>query len=85
MSFLTFATVFCLFVLNFTASGLSCSRQAWLPCSMWDPSSQPGIESVSVALQGTFLTTAPPGKFQPLIFLSIAVSRVSHFVSVCFY
>ena len=43
MSFLTFATFlfiwFFFFFFNFTASGLSCSRQAWLPCSMWDPSS----------------------------------------------
>ena len=47
-----------------------CSRsmgsvQLWygdqLSCSMWNPP-RPGIEPVSLALAGIFLTTGPPGK-----------------------
>ena len=43
--------------------GLVCSCGAWasLPCSMWD-FPQPGIEPASLALEGGFLTTGPPGK-----------------------
>ena len=33
---------------------------------MWDLP-QPGIELMSLALQGGFLTTAPPGKLQMLL------------------
>ena len=39
----------------------SCSTQAQLLHGMWDPSG-PGLEPVSPALAGGFLTTAPPGK-----------------------
>ena len=39
----------------------SCGARAQLLCSMWDLSG-PGLEPVSPALAGRFLTTAPPGK-----------------------
>ena len=39
----------------------SCGTGAWLLCSMWDLT-QPGIEPVSPALAGGFLSTVPPGK-----------------------
>ena len=39
----------------------SCGTQAHLICGMWDVPG-PGIEPVSPALAGGFLTTAPPGK-----------------------
>ena len=39
----------------------SCGTRAWLLHSMWDLP-RPGLESVSPALAGGFLTTAPPGK-----------------------
>ena len=43
------------------ARGLSrCGPLAQLPCGMWDLP-RPGIELVSLALQGGFLTTGPPG------------------------
>ena len=55
----------------------SCSTWVYLSCSTWDlPKS--GIEPVSPALAGGFLTTGPPGKsdfmsvlvpVQPLLFL----------------
>ena len=35
--------------------------RAWLLCSMWDLPG-PGLEPMSPALAGRFLTTAPPGK-----------------------
>ena len=35
--------------------------KAQLPFAVWDPPG-PGIEPVSPALAGGFLTTAPPGK-----------------------
>ena len=41
--------------------GLSCSARASLPHSMWDRP-RPGIELVSPALAGRFLTTGPSGK-----------------------
>ena len=34
----------------------SCGAPAWLPCGTWDPP-RPGIEPVSPALAGGFLTT----------------------------
>ena len=44
------------------ARGLSsCGARAYLLCGMWDLPG-PGIELVSPALAGGFLTTAPPGK-----------------------
>ena len=39
----------------------SCGAQAWLLRGMWDLPGQ-GLESMSPALAGRFLTTAPPGK-----------------------
>ena len=39
----------------------SCGAHAWLLCSMWDLP-RAGLEPVSPALAGEFLTTAPPGK-----------------------
>ena len=48
------------------ARGLSsCGTQAQLLCGMWDLPG-PGIEPVSLALAGRFLTTAPPGKSVPV-------------------
>ena len=38
----------------------SCGAQALLLCGMWDLPG-PGLEPVSLALAGGFLTTAPPG------------------------
>ena len=44
------------------ARGLSsCDARAQLLCGMWDLP-RPGLEPVSPALAGRFLTTAPPGK-----------------------
>ena len=44
------------------AHGLSsCGAWAWLLGGMWDLPG-PGLEPVSHALAGGFLTTAPPGK-----------------------
>ena len=42
----------------------SCGAQAQLLCSMWDLP-RPGIEPMSPALAGGFLTTVPPGKSWP--------------------
>ena len=39
----------------------SCGSRAQLLCGMWDLP-RPGLEPVSPALAGRFLTTAPPGK-----------------------
>ena len=39
----------------------SCDVRAWLPCGTWNLP-RPGIEPVSPALQGRFLTTSPQGK-----------------------
>ena len=39
----------------------SCGAWAWLLCGMWDLPGR-GLEPVSTALAGGFLTTAPPGK-----------------------
>ena len=39
----------------------NCGSQAQLLCGMWDLP-RPGLEPVSPALAGRFLTTAPPGK-----------------------
>ena len=41
----------------------SCGARAQLLCGMWDLP-RPGLEPVSPALAGGFLTTAPPGKPQ---------------------
>ena len=39
----------------------SCGARAYLLCGMWDLP-RPGLEPVSPALAGRFLTTVPPGK-----------------------
>ena len=39
----------------------SCGARAWLLRGMWDLP-RPGLKSMSPALAGGFLTTAPPGK-----------------------
>ena len=50
------------------AHGLSsCGAWALLFCGMWDLPG-PGIEPMSPALAGRFLTTAPPGKSQGIRF-----------------
>ena len=41
----------------------SCGTWALLLCGMWDLPG-PGLEPVSPAMAGGFLTTAPPGKFR---------------------
>ena len=46
----------------------SCGARAQLLRGMWDLPG-PGLEPVSPALAGRFLTTAPPGKSQDLLFL----------------
>ena len=46
----------------------SCGTQAQLPHGMWDLL-RPGLEPVSPALAGRFLTTAPPGKPRSLYLL----------------
>ena len=43
----------------------NCSTQAWLPNSLWNLPG-PGIEPMSPALAGGFLTTGPPGKSQTI-------------------
>ena len=47
-------------------------RPAQLPCGLWDLP-RPGIEPVSPALQGRFLTTGPPGKARLFLFIYIYV------------
>ena len=44
----------------------SCGAQAYLLRGMWDLP-RPGLEPVSPALAGGFLTTVPPGKPYPLL------------------
>ena len=46
----------------------SCGPRAQLLRSMWDLP-RPGLEPVSPTLAGGFLTTAPPGKSRPPIFI----------------
>ena len=48
----------------------SCDPRVQLLRGMWDPP-RPGLEPVSPALAGGFLTTAPPGK--PRTFLIVAI------------
>ena len=45
----------------------SCGSRAWLLRGMWDLP-RPGLEPVSPALAGRFLTTVPPGKPLPFVF-----------------
>ena len=47
-----------------TAGFSSCGAWAYLPCSMWNLSG-PGIELMSTALAGRFLTTRTLGKSRP--------------------
>ena len=49
---------------------------------MWDLPG-PGLEPVSLALAGGFLTTAPPGKSQSLIFFFLIICLV-FFLVFCF-
>ena len=51
----------------------SCGARAQLLHGMWDLPG-PGIEPVSPALAGGFLTTAPPGKFRCLLFTYVHTS-----------
>ena len=48
----------------------SCGSRAQLLCGMWDLP-RPGLEPVSPALAGGFLTTAPPGKPRDWNFLML--------------
>ena len=56
----------------------SCGSRAQLLCGIWDLP-RPGLEPVSPALAGGFLTTEPPGKPNPLNkFLSAQYSTVDY-------
>ena len=48
----------------------SCGARAQLLCGMWDLPG-PGLEPVSPALAGGFLTTVPPGKSLQFIFINM--------------
>ena len=50
----------------------SCGARAQLLCGMWDLPG-PGLEPVSPALAGGFLTTVPPGKPLSSIFVSTLI------------
>ena len=52
----------------------SCGSPAWMLCGTWDLPG-PGIEPMSLALQGRFLTTGPPGKFWTLAVLALIYMR----------
>ena len=56
----------------------SCGARDQLLCSMWDLPG-PGLEPVSPALAGGFLTTAPPGKSLDLIL----DRKINMYVYVC--
>ena len=64
----------------------SCGARAELPRGMWDPP-RPGLEPVSPALAGRFLTTAPPGKSRKPIIKSLKVNflrkRVERYLISC--
>ena len=49
----------------------SCGTRAYLLCGMWDLP-RPGLEPVSPALAGGFLTTAPPGKPSILVLIGFS-------------
>ena len=67
----------------------SCGARASLLCGMWDLPG-PGLEPMSPALAGGFLTTAPPGKpWRSLLNLAVRgkrrqrkVSRVQFFLNI---
>ena len=46
------------------AHELNSGTRTLLPCGMWNLP-RPGIEPMSPALAGRFLTSGPPGKFLP--------------------
>ena len=52
--------------------------RAWLPCGMWDLPG-PGIEPISSALAGEFLTTGPPGK-ACLVFFNVKLYELFIYV-----
>ena len=54
----------------------SCGTQALLLHSMWDLP-RPGIEPLSPALAGGFLTTAPPGKSEPAFEFCIYITLIT--------
>ena len=53
---------------------LSCGSPAWILCGTWDLPG-PGIEPVSLALQGGFLATGLPGRFGTLLVLALIYMR----------
>ena len=57
-------------------TGFSWDLQAQLGHGMWDLVPQPGIEPLSPALAGGFLTTGPPGKSPHLHFENTALAIV---------
>ena len=57
----------------------SCGAWAQLLCSMWDLPG-PGIEPMSPALAGRFLTTAPPGKPRTNILNSSKIQKTSPYL-----
>ena len=58
-----------------------CGSRAQLPCSMGDLP-RPGIESVSPALAGGFLTTEPPGKSMSCLLHDIHVVSFIHYTFI---
>ena len=62
------------------ACGLSsCGARAQMLCSVWDLPG-PGLEPVSPALAGGFLTTEPPGKTPGQIFyISVSIANFLKF------
>ena len=59
----------------------NCGSRAQLLCSMWD-FPRPGLEPVSPALAGRFLTTAPPGK--PSIDFLFSILLISTLILIIF-
>ena len=53
----------------------SCGTRAWLPYGMWNLPG-PGIEPVSPALAGRFLTTGPPGKSCPWLLMAVILKTI---------
>ena len=60
----------------------SCGLRAQLLCSMWDLP-RPGLEPVSPALAGRFLTTAPPGKPSRKLFSLLSRDRKIQIRQTC--
>ena len=60
----------------------SCGSQAQLLRGMWDLP-RPGLEPVSPALAGIFLTTAPPGKPPHNIFDVATIKIISIYLHTC--